>query len=518
MRDLHIAALGGILGAWGDKLGSLEAGVECFAALGDCYNKDAVKSMEEQVPWLDLLCCAARRYLNMTSVNEKANLRFLLSYGRSKGQNFLFSKTSERLFGLNDKMLLAECSEDLQNTHDSKEILIGRLRDLAQRCGFGFREGVILDYTSLGSVELTTVAPGIVYPYNSGPTLKHFRWTSERLLQDRKEYHDNEIYIRLLDADVDLKWGINAHSTYIDCKRVARLQWHSCPPELRNPSNVPSEYTFVAGDLTKAALFVRVLPSVMNAPKPRFDSTYMELTGFFRSSRILPQRIRRIINFSLARYDSTSLRALRYATSIYGKFPGVTVSCQVISHPLSQVLWVQGFQGIFGNASLEMRSDHDRRSLAFATIAWFETGSVDLRERDLAPVMAMACGNSIFVATSLLQDPSHLDNGSVTRLLGNLGRPGLVMLAPPQAPRLRSVDHVSWRLLNYSDFDGRVKDSFKDTSLHLSFTEYEIPMKVSIGAVDAEATMLETLVSVYDRDKWIADIDVLGASKKSFIC
>ena len=61
----------------------------------------------------------------------------------------------------------------------------------------------------------------------------------------------------------------------------------------------------------------------------------------------------------------------------------------------------------------------------------------------------------------------------------------------------------------------KLEDSFQATSLHLAFAEYEIPLRVSVGAVDAEAAMLETLVSVYDRERWVADIDVLGCLSRS---
>lgn len=152
------------------------------------------------------------------------------------------------------------------------------------------------------------------------------------------------------------------------------------------------------------------------------------------------------------------------------------------------------------------------------TLPCFESGSLDLDLATLDPVMAIASGNSIFVINALLQGPSNVGSNSIVRLLGNIGRPGVVMLAPPQAPLIRPIDPRSWRIVNHFDFDGKVEHSFKDTSLHLSFTEYEVPLAVSVGAVDAEATMLETLVSVYDRDKWVADIDVLWALHKSYIC
>ena len=149
----------------------------------------------------------------------------------------------------------------------------------------------------------------------------------------------------------------------------------------------------------------------------------------------------------------------------------------------------------------------------------FESGTLNVDPAGLSAVMALSSGNSIFVVDSLLQDQSE-QGISITRLLGNLDRPGVVMLVPPQAPLIREADRGTWRLVNHYAFDGKLEDSFQATSLHLSFTEYEIPLSVSVGVVNAEATMLETLVSVYDRERWVADIDVLGCLSRShfFVC
>ncbi|KAH8747402.1 hypothetical protein F5882DRAFT_311969, partial [Hyaloscypha sp. PMI_1271] len=102
----------------------------------------------------------------------------------------------------------------------------------------------------------------------------------------------------------------------------------------------------------------------------------------------------------------------------------------------------------------------------------------------------------------------------IRRIFGNLGRPGIVMLVPPQAPRIQAIDPSLWRLVNHSPFSDKAEDCFSNTSLHLSFTEYEVPLNVSIGAVDAEITMLESLVSVYDQRNWVADLDILGSLSK----
>lgn len=184
-----------------------------------------------------------------------------------------------------------------------------------------------------------------------------------------------------------------------------------------------------------------------------------------------------------------------YATEVYNSLPGATISIGVLDQTLIRTKWaICLLRGVPSNA------DNFRLDIKFSIIAMFESGTLDIDLSEMSAVMAIASGNSIYVVSALLQDPSEPDY-SIIRLLGNLDRPGVVMLVPPQAPLIRSVDHSSWRLINHYPFDGELEDSFKDTSLHLSFTEYEVPLKVLVGAVDAEASMLETLVSVHDRGK-----------------
>lgn len=191
------------------------------------------------------------------------------------------------------------------------------------------------------------------------------------------------------------------------------------------------------------------------------------------------------------------------------------MSIKIVQRPLHLAKWANLNDFDFPGPS---------RAAKFACIAMFETGTLNLESYALTSVMAISSGNSIYVANGLIQDPLEPDLSNVpgyrgiTRILGNLGRPGVVMLVPPQAPLIRAEDPNSWRLVYHHPFNGEVVDSFADTSLHLSFTKYELPISVPIGAVDAEAIMLETLISVYDRNRWVADLDILRnlADEKHF--
>lgn len=78
--------------------------------------------------------------------------------------------------------------------------------------------------------------------------------------------------------------------------------------------------------------------------------------------------------------------------------------------------------------------------------------------------------------------------------------------------KLRPVDPSSWRVANTTAFEGSRENHFQSTSLHLSFTEYYVPLHVpGQHNQDSQLFILESCVSVYDSGKWVGDINVLEA-------
>ena len=104
------------------------------------------------------------------------------------------------------------------------------------------------------------------------------------------------------------------------------------------------------------------------------------------------------------------------------------------------------------------------------------------------------------------------------RVVGNIGRAGLALLIPPREPKLPVQNPDSWKMINHASFDGKFENCFPSTSLHLGFSGYEFPLAVdNHGGRFTEAFFIEAVVSVHDRGKWIADIDVLGAYKSPLL-
>lgn len=83
---------------------------------------------------------------------------------------------------------------------------------------------------------------------------------------------------------------------------------------------------------------------------------------------------------------------------------------------------------------------------------------------------------------------------------------------------IRPVDDSSWRVASTTVFNGSQENHFDSTSLHLSFTEYYVPMHVTGQQnQDGQIFFLESYVSVHDSGKWVGDINILDAVSSPII-
>ena len=292
--------------------------------------------------------------------------------------------------------------------------------------------------------------------------------------------------------------------------------------------------TFVYGDEDSAALY-RV--TSLGPPNYINEVDVGELENLLDQDTL---NVGRLINhiecYHHAPYENigSSLKAFASFINVYRLLPEATIALKVAYRPLHEASWARHAAAReVTHVSLEKASAEATReklapqifppqkgpwsrclSLAetFACIATFESGTYDLDPSALEHVFAMSSSNSLFVAAPLLNDPSQSHNDStVLRVIGNIGRAGIAMLIAPQAPRTRKLEPDTWELVTHAPFDGKIEDSFRNTSLHLSFTQYTMPVNTGdYGGQDVEAFFLESLISVYDRDKWVADLDVLN--------
>ncbi|KAL3454906.1 hypothetical protein BJX64DRAFT_295611 [Aspergillus heterothallicus] len=203
-----------------------------------------------------------------------------------------------------------------------------------------------------------------------------------------------------------------------------------------------------------------------------------------------------------------AISAIVAAKSLYASIPGATIDPGILKLPLYAPSWAQSHRT---KIQVTRKPELDLGE-AFACLAMFESGEFDIDQSTLQGVMALSTGDSIFVASSLLADPSKCTTASpIRRVLGNLGRPEMAFLIPPPRPALAAYNPSSWQLVNHFPFDRKFQDNFSDTPLHLSFTDFEMPIDVGVrGLRDTQAVLVETLVSINHRGKHLGDLDILS--------
>jgi hypothetical protein len=221
-----------------------------------------------------------------------------------------------------------------------------------------------------------------------------------------------------------------------------------------------------------------------------------------------------VVNFAFHDY-MRSLEALSLATKSYRDLGRATISIGIISRPLHQNRWVPSDSELLYDPSRRLL----KRQNLFCCIAMLDSGSYDLSPTDFLDVMAISVRNTIYVSKTLLGDPFEVSNQHrVALVIGNVGQSGMVLMVAPQAPRVRPPDLDHWREVTHAVFTGKAEDCFKATSLHLSFTEFVLPLtasKKSRGTIDSDLKLVETLVSAHDRGKWVGDLDVLAIYKEN---
>ena len=285
-----------------------------------------------------------------------------------------------------------------------------------------------------------------------------------------------------------------------------------CPPAPESPCAL---YEFVYGNYWTAAVFRPVHREQHPRPVPntiKIQNLILILSSKSIDYSLLPVQLNEVSLFTSSSGELSdyfrSLDALDLAEKIYSRLGSSTIDLRVTQQPLHSWDW----------CTTPKNEPHGYDlACAFSCIASFETGSLDLDPGDLeaSAVMAMSYGNSIYVAEQMISDPSEaLPLYAIKRIIGNIGKSGLSLLVPPESPRTRELG-FSWNNINHCEFGGQLEDNFAGTSLHLSFSDYQMGIDVGgHGQRDQEASYIEAIVSIYDCGEWVADLDILRASEQ----
>lgn len=228
-----------------------------------------------------------------------------------------------------------------------------------------------------------------------------------------------------------------------------------------------------------------------------------------------------------------SLKFLATICQVYESLGDITVAMAVTSKELHASKWMPNTDLSAQNATIFSEESASKLKVwlfqafepleldlasTFACIAMLESGSIDLPKVGLDSIMAISSGDSLFIANTLLLDPSKCPESNFRRIRGNVGRAGIAMLVPPEEPRTRKTEAQDGNRLNHHEFDGHIVDSFKATSLHMSFTEFVLPIDTRTrGLRDIEIYFLETVISVHDKGQWMGDLVVIPVHKSPLL-
>jgi hypothetical protein len=567
---LKQVALGSAFSAWGDYVPSDIQRACAITSLWSYISKPANDSDHvavdqrnpklQRIGWLRPIVEAAKDF-DDSQGSDRNVCSLLVAFGKRRGTSFLGRPHEHPVpfFGLSD-------FETVFSLMDGEEDRISLLRDLASTLG-AQPDDIIIRYKvdSLG-----TVMNQNHYEYASALPIR--RTSTKR--DSMGTQHHSYMHQRWIPQPEDLsnlfpKYAEPKGGTCIDpmdgpdpsqlrksalnwfktamMKRTAALETagEECirlkPSEVTEPSNATfrwenftnnivlgqrlqiqdskaadcASFKVIVGDPESAAIFLRDGRSLSKDRKVSYARMeYGTLEYCFKRELLNDDALRNYLadlaepdikapQYGEHRYYQ-SLQALAIANSIYAQLPNASVSLGITMKPLVKAKWVR--QLTRGYQAREIT-----RSQAFSCITMFSTGRMDLHPDDFRAVMAVCFGGSIYVAAALQADPHQPAHPSDIRMLvGNVGRAGLSLLVPPAQPKILVPDPGNWHVINHIPFDGQMEDHFQNTTLHLSFTQSEVPIVTGHrGSRDVEAFYVESLVSVYDRGTWIADLDIL---------
>ncbi|KAJ8131732.1 hypothetical protein O1611_g1895 [Lasiodiplodia mahajangana] len=392
------------------------------------------------------------------------------------------------------------------------------LISLGQRRGDFIPSALGAEQSLFGLTDLSTILDLIETPSNRIELLR-------RLASRVADLEDVEAYIRYRDSgewcyatvfqiltggDGQPTFGNRtspaSHSRSIRSEKC-HYRWtdsrdsigHTLPPEkLRSARDTPlkwrgdigfysspeKKHSFLFGNFDSAAVFTLggMSEAVRQSLVPSVE--YDDVLWCIEYGLLSPSKVLSFLN-SRQSTIIDHLLALDLVSRIYGPLSkeGATISSRILRAPFRFAFiegWGQMPDPEYQTDTLEdMRG---RRMAAFHTVS---------RVASLALIAYFETGFEILTSTSQLDEYQILD---------------------PRQPEARDIDHGSFRRV-IGEFDGAPVDHFKNTTLHLSFTEWFAPLYSSsaVGQRDSEAVHAEAVVSVRDRGSWVADISILGA-------
>ncbi|RYN91066.1 hypothetical protein AA0119_g10778 [Alternaria tenuissima] len=524
--DFRYVILGSVLSSWDLEKNDLDLAMQCIILLGDSIitNEPSQSAVGDRrrLNWLLSLaeCCKSFQRANEF---EKKHGMALIMFGIRRCPKFLANDENHPLplFDLTEMKSLMDLVEF--PTTDTTQRQIDFLRWWAHNYpNRSSLKGSIIQYrpTRGKTQEPSLKKAGFLCTsvFITSKQTGHKRRRIENFTfgnQGHRIWAANNEYKSLEQAstfDYLEAHDLNGTGTFLNgssLRTVPGLREHGTVMLPPDQNMCEQKYEFVCGDESRAALYRPV-----KYDKPQLSRNTITLAGLLQLYKEgyvkVPRLIRRLrAQAALQSHFYGSLNALSSVEEIYNGLPGACIDLRITSQPAPESRWstlLRGRESKTTPSSLITR--------AFTVVAFFETGEIQLEPRKLEGVLALSHKNSIFVASQMLEDPAKLSSKHlIRRLTGNIGRPGLALLIPPNNPRMQKYDFNKY-VVEYEPFNGDLVDSFSATSLHLSLTGYELPVDVEPrDNRDSEAYFVETNVSVYDGGEWVGDVDIMRARR-----
>ncbi len=315
-------------------------------------------------------------------------------------------------------------------------------------------------------------------------------------------------------------WSIGEHTLFV---HKSKRKHHDDSLEIRNELYLDAATSAkrICKSSIKADIVFEYLHAILNPVKREFLSP--QRTVAYSKTRI--GYVQELADkWPMGEGHLRALDAIAIATRVYIQLDGATVSLKIVEAPLDKAPWLttrNEMPRLTSQNELPWRTTQNdsylarrnsARTRALACIAHFESGILLLEPAVFDKTLAIASGNSIFVIGAIMSDPfENLAAGSVKRIIGNIGRTGISMLVAPFEPKIRPLGN-QYNLVEHAAYDGKRENNFKGTSLHLSFTDWTLPLDikgVEGRTIDQEAYLVESVISVLDSGKWVADLDIL---------
>ncbi|KAG5800669.1 hypothetical protein H9Q69_000228 [Fusarium xylarioides] len=283
-----------------------------------------------------------------------------------------------------------------------------------------------------------------------------------------------------------------------------------------------SVFDFWIGDASSTAVYKKQVENSLQIKPP--TTTFDDMRWTFDNSLICPTTFLKLLD----RQDTIviTLLYLHHAHEVFKTLPHLFVRIQCLEASLLDAHWAKPNRLYSVRYSLDSSfKDFYPKTLTTYTgnihyqiLAHLMCG-YDIHSSAIpSNVTGLSFEDSIIVPASLVHDPGE-KVPHLTRILGNIGRPGLTLLIPPANPMLAPLNEGTWRISNLNRFNGGPEDMLGTTSLHLSFTDWSQPLSSGgiFGSRDVQCSLMEAVVSIKDSGQWIGDVDILKALGSSMV-